>query len=236
MATDPRWTKAFTDLARLAKATPPSRDAEGVWSVSLCDADVAPGPLLELLPGRWERRPPDPHFQTDDYLSEWVSLSERAVARIGVSARSLSATIAVAPDDRAFLGLLDSFARRPPPAWCVAFERLVSEARTDPPGLDLQGGWSVDLMGSSTPERVVAMLPGEWELVGLFEETELTMAAFACEAERGVVFTQDHFQAGLFGKVAVYPDSASYERARDEASARCERDEFGCARGWLRDG
>lgn len=110
-----------------------------------------------------------------------------------------------------------------PPPWSAAFERLVSEARTDPPYLTDQGSWSVELVGSSTPERVIALLPGARSLVGLREREDLTSAVFSCPEERAVVACPDHVQAGLYGSVSVYPDAASLQRRGPRARPPCSR-------------
>ncbi len=113
---------------------------------------------------------------------------------------------------------------QPSPAWSTAFRRLVSEQKTDPPHLCDTGEWHVPLVGAGRPAAILALLPGTWELVGARDDEDLTTTVWSSVDERGVVTCLDHFQAGLFGSVVVYPSPRTFERGLVQALGKCTRE------------
>lgn len=125
------------------------------------------------------------------------------------------------------------------PAVAAAFEELVREQGASPPEDD-NGTSHVRFEGSSaTAASIIRTIPGDWtedafhetELIdgtGQGVDIELTSALWVHEKERAILVCVDHWQAGLHGRLTVYPDDASFVAARAVQLAESEAHPTAC--------
>lgn len=115
------------------------------------------------------------------------------------------------------------------PTWQTAFRLLERHDRAEPAERRADGTWTQELSCiSASPAAVIARLPGTWVQIhealedmldgtGSAIDVETEQALWACDEERALFHYVDHWQAGLLGRIHVFPDDASYRRARFEA-------------------
>lgn len=110
---------------------------------------------------------------------------------------------------------------KPSSLWSNAFRRLHAEAKAKRAELRDTGEWVVAIEGHGTPPRIMSLLPGEWTLVEERETEDASTTVFACRDERAVATFTDHWQAGLFGSVSLYPDQRRYELGLAQSVKSC---------------
>ena len=100
------------------------------------------------------------------------------------------------------------------PHWSTALRSLVELHRGAPPKVDAHGTITVQFDGvMASSARLLAEVPGEWTLVDRDSDVEWLSELWTCRDELAVFACVDHWQAGLFGALAIYKSRARYAAA-----------------------
>jgi hypothetical protein len=100
------------------------------------------------------------------------------------------------------------------PHWSIALRSLVELHRATPPRTDAHGSIQVSFDGvMASSARILAELPGEWSLVDHDSDVEWVSELWTCRGELAIFACVDHWQAGLFGALGIYPSKARYAAA-----------------------